>query len=135
MDELPIFTAALEIKLPWFIERVHFEFEEGDLSPNLGVLTCGWPKLIIPPRKPQLHNAPSQCGRHQIKFYRQYTNPLLISQSKFSFLVSELFMCVPIVKSLPNHLNAAMADTISPLHILPFCHKVPLHSVFLPFSH
>lgn len=29
MDELPIFTAALEIKAPWFIERVHFEFEEG----------------------------------------------------------------------------------------------------------
>lgn len=29
MDELPIFTAALEIKPPWFIERVHFEFEEG----------------------------------------------------------------------------------------------------------
>lgn len=29
MDELPIFTAALDIRLPWYIKRVHFEFENG----------------------------------------------------------------------------------------------------------
>jgi transposase len=29
MEELPIFTAALELKSPWFIERVYFKVEEG----------------------------------------------------------------------------------------------------------
>ena len=29
MDELPIFTAALDICSPWHIKRIHFEFEEG----------------------------------------------------------------------------------------------------------
>jgi len=29
MDELPIFTAALDIRSPWYIKRIHFEFEEG----------------------------------------------------------------------------------------------------------
>lgn len=44
MEELPIFTAALDICSPWYIKRIHFEFEEGKKKLCIWLSHTWWTK-------------------------------------------------------------------------------------------